>query len=656
MGTRENGFPCLSKQEFETEKERSKLFFLCSYAALSKMSERAGDGYGYALFGNNGCLLRLYGGEAFQTFCAQRGITGGTLWDEAMIGPNAVALGLQQKRPTFLSNTAQTSPALADVAVYFAPVYLDAETIRNEFYDVTTGNLCMGISEEDEDVLRVGIYGGIAIISSREAATPLFLTLIEASAREIALQLYWFNVSYRDPSSDIGYISIDQSRGKNQIMAISSNIYDILGLPNQSYRLHTVEEILDPLPQNKELWDIINGRKIVVDYDLKLTVQNRTIEVSVSTRRSIESRFHMREIVVYIHSLQKLTKMLTKYSGNTARFTFQSIVGQSESYTEVLQRAQTAAQSNSNVLLLGESGAGKDVIAQAIHNASPRKNQPFIVINCAAFSKELIASELFGYESGAFTGAKKGGSIGKFELANHGTLFLDEIGDMPLDLQANLLRAIEQKRFMKVGGIEEIGVDVRIIAATNINLREKIKHRLFRQDLYYRLGVVRLKLPPLRERREDILLLADYFLQSLCVRFNRPGTFLSEDAKEFLLSYHWPGNVRELQNLLEGIISIYNVPIIDKRQIARYLEYNPMADPTPELMPRLTDELVPELWDEAPAAGTARHLTLRPSQVGKDVLLRAMEDNRYNLTKTAQALGISRRTLYRRLEEYDLMR
>ena len=224
---------------------------------------------------------------------------------------------------------------------------------------------------------------------------------------------------------------------------------------------------------------------------------------------------------------------------------------------ETIEVARMAARSSSNVLIEGESGTGKELFAQAIHNASKRSAGPFVAVNCGAIPRELIASELFGYSEGAFTGAKKGGNPGKFELADGGTLFLDEIGDMPLEQQVALLRVIQEKSVSRIGSNQVIPVDVRIICATNKNLLELMQTGRFRQDLYYRLNVINLRILPLRERKEDIPVLFQHFLQQM----NQEGNQLSQqDVIEHLLSYDWPGNVRELQNVVERFVHLEHMP------------------------------------------------------------------------------------------------
>ncbi len=226
------------------------------------------------------------------------------------------------------------------------------------------------------------------------------------------------------------------------------------------------------------------------------------------------------------------------------------IVGDAPSLRQVSVALQRAAGSDATVLLEGESGTGKELFARALHALSPRRDAPFVAINCAAIPENLLETELFGHEKGAFTGAVAR-KPGKFELAHRGTIFLDEIGDLPLPLQAKILRALEEREFERVGGTATVRVDVRVVAATNRNLRAAVAARRFREDLFFRLSVFPITVPPLRERREDILLLARHFVRRFCREMNKPAMTLSEDAERELLAYDWPGNVRELQNAIE---------------------------------------------------------------------------------------------------------
>lgn len=309
--------------------------------------------------------------------------------------------------------------------------------------------------------------------------------------------------------------------------------------------------------------------------------------------------------------------------GHIARLNFQDIIGCSPVIQETIETARRYSCTNSNVLLIGESGTGKEVFAQSIHNASPRNQEPFVAINCAAIPDQLLESELFGYASGAFTGAKKDGKPGLFEAAHRGTLFLDEIGEIPLSLQAKLLRVLQEREIMRIGGDKIIHVDVRIIAATNKNLNQLVDDRQFREDLFYRLDVLRVNIPPLVKRPEDIpLLITDYF------RHNFPSTAITEDALKSLSRCRWPGNVRQLYNICERLAVLCENQLIDAKQITHSLA----AD---------TDETV-----SIPAEDSA------PEEMC--AIIRVLEQCHYNRGKAAEVLGISRSTLWRKMRELRL--
>lgn len=302
-----------------------------------------------------------------------------------------------------------------------------------------------------------------------------------------------------------------------------------------------------------------------------------------------------------------------------------------------IARAKSIAHSDSNVMITGESGVGKDVFAQAIHNASQRRDSPFIVLNCAAYPRDLLASELFGYDGGAYTGAKKTGNLGKFELADTGTIFLDEIGDMPLDLQVMLLRVIEQKNFMRIGSSIVRSVDVKIISATNADLHTMVEKRTFRPDLYFRLCTLNLQLPPLRDRGGDIILLAEHFIDAITARLQM-GTrkVLSEEAKELMLRLPWHGNVRELQNVMERVVQLVPSQVITPQDLELCLDFVG------------TGRTAVTAASPPPARAT------RAGTSPREDILRALEENRYNRTMAAAALGISRKTFYRKLEEFQI--
>jgi DNA-binding NtrC family response regulator/ABC-type branched-subunit amino acid transport system substrate-binding protein len=333
---------------------------------------------------------------------------------------------------------------------------------------------------------------------------------------------------------------------------------------------------------------------------------------------------------------------------------FRSLVGANEKFVKCIHLAKIAARTSSNVLITGETGTGKELFARAIHATSSRKNHPFIPVNCATLPRDLIGSELFGYEEGAFTGAKKGGKAGKFEVANGGTLFLDEIGDMPNDMQAHLLRAIEEREIYKIGGTEPIRLDVRLIAATNKDLlQEATKGGTFRRDLYYRLNVFHINLPNLCDRIDDIHLLADYFLHHLCCKNATIKEFAPETLK-VLESYSWPGNVRELSNLTERSFYLsMDSKVIRCDHLPDYI-INPQPEPEKDKIYKYSTPI--GNFDSrylVPTHGFPKSVVpirKNEEQYLKQILSRCG----YNISRTASLLGISRSTLYRKISRYKI--
>ncbi|WP_061567825.1 sigma-54-dependent Fis family transcriptional regulator [Caldibacillus debilis] len=333
--------------------------------------------------------------------------------------------------------------------------------------------------------------------------------------------------------------------------------------------------------------------------------------------------------MVMLKEIQKVRQFVNHLSGNQAKITFDDIIGQEPHFLQKLNEAKLAAATDSNVLIMGESGTGKEMLAQAIHNASKRRNKPFIAINCGGIPRDLLGSELFGYVEGAFTGAKKGGSAGKFELADGGTLFLDEIGEMSLEMQVLLLRVIQEKEVTRIGGHKVIPVDVRIIAATNKNLREEVQKGSFREDLFFRLNVMPITLPPLRERKEDIPLLARHFIGKLCQKLNKPFPEIRPDFLEALMQYDWPGNIRELQNIIERTLNRTTDPVLSAKDL---------PDEVFQIFPR------PKMEEAA----------LHRDDIKKQSIIQALYVCNGNISKAARQLGISRSTFYRQMKKYNI--
>ncbi|MDR1834620.1 MAG: sigma 54-interacting transcriptional regulator [Fusobacteriaceae bacterium] len=314
-------------------------------------------------------------------------------------------------------------------------------------------------------------------------------------------------------------------------------------------------------------------------------------------------------------------------------FSFENIIGSSPNFLKIKMAGIKAAKTNFSVLLTGETGTGKEVFAKAIHNSSPRANKPIVSIDCAAIPEELMESELFGYEEGAFTGAKRGGKKGKFLIADGGTLFLDEIGDMPLKMQAKLLRVLQEREIEPVGSLETIPIDVRIIAATRKNLPQMIKAGEFREDLFYRLNVINIEMIPLRERKDDILEMAAYFLQGLNQDTKGIKAF-SKEVLKYFREYSWPGNIRELDNVIKSAYASSD---------GLYIE-------TIDLPLRILNKKDPD--------GTESRLTL-PALVEnyeRELLESALKRNNWNCIDVAREMGVHRSAIYKKMKKYGLAR
>ncbi len=311
------------------------------------------------------------------------------------------------------------------------------------------------------------------------------------------------------------------------------------------------------------------------------------------------------------------------------RYSFQNIIGESQHMKEVLELVENIADSNSTVLIQGASGTGKEVIARLIHMKSLRRDKPFIAANCAAIPGELLESELFGHEKGAFTGASYA-KKGRFELANGGTLFLDEVGEMSLNAQIHLLRVLQEREFRKVGGTELIKIDVRIIASSNRDLEQEVKKERFRQDLFYRLNVITIYLPELKKRKEDIPFLVGYMMKKYGIESGRGKKTMSPEALDLLMKYDWPGNIRELENVIERLVILCRDEVIRPE----HLPQNIKKEPQEKLNIFIPDKPLEE--------------------IEKQYIYEVLKDTKWNKSKSAKILGIERRTLYNKIDKYNL--
>ncbi|WP_296116150.1 sigma-54-dependent Fis family transcriptional regulator [uncultured Eubacterium sp.] len=421
---------------------------------------------------------------------------------------------------------------------------------------------------------------------------------------------------------------------------------------------------------------IIQTTKSIYNQEATITTvsgKSQAILINVSCCDS-ESQ----NLILTIDKRQNIYKLVNSISHFSAKYTFDTIIGDSLSMKQVKKLGELAAKNDSNLLILGECGTGKDLLAQAVHNASNRANGPFLPINCAALPKNLIESELFGYEGGAFTGAQKNGAPGKFELAEDGTIFLDEIGDMPLELQTTLLRVLQNKEIIRVGGKKPIPINVRVIAATNSNLEEAVQNKQFRSDLYYRLNVLSITIPPLRYRKEDISPLIDHFTKSHTSGELDLNFFTPED-RQLMLNYNWPGNVRELENMVERVICSSADGTISSSQILKlflHVDHQISTEPSDYSDPDLINDYytapqaVPDSavaispftassmhkpeTSAAPVDATAEStLPLSPAKECA-MIIQVLREEHGHIPSVSERLHIPRRTLYRKIKKYNI--
>ncbi len=432
------------------------------------------------------------------------------------------------------------------------------------------------------------------------------------------------------------YMVVDS---KGIITMFNKHISEFLDIPTEAAIGNHVSEVVENTRLHivvqtgkAEIGDIqnIKGKEIVVmrlpiEKDGKITGALGKIMFKDITQMTTLAN----KISKLSSEVEYYKNVMKKYQGTS--FTVNNIIGRSAIMSEVKQMAMKVAHSNSTILIRGESGTGKELFANAIYYESSRSREPFIKVNCAAIPENLLESELFGYEEGAFTGAKKGGKIGKFELAHKGTIFLDEIGDMPLTMQVKLLRVLQEKEIERIGGRTPVSIDVRVLAATNRPLEELMEKKLFRTDLYYRLNVVELKIPPLRYRKEDIPELVNFLLRKLCNSMGFLVPRVHEDTMNYLIEYSWPGNIREMENVLEHCLNFVEGDLIQTVHLPNYIRHQPAGE---IVMPGQLREILEE------AERTAIEKALRQCQGSK--------------IKASEMLGISRASIYQKIDKYNI--
>ena len=556
-----------------------------------------------------GCILSIIGDETILNEALSYKMQPGAFMDERNIGTNAMGTALEEARPLQVSG-------------------------KEHFIDAYHRWTCSASPIRD---LKGQIIGTIDLTGYSQSVNLHTLGMVVAAAnaienmmdiREYAQKLENannFTETIMD-SIDSGILTTDLA---GKIIKANRNVADLFGYAPEELIGHKIWDMVED-------WDKIKTKILLgqdfTDENVFVHSRKNKLQLNVSVYPVLDRQHNLINMVLVFRDVKQVRRLANKIMGHKAIYTFDKIIGEDPEFRRTIQYAKKIADSRSNVLITGESGTGKELFAQAIHNYSDRHEEPFVALNCGAIPRNLIESELFGYEGGAFTGSKTHGQMGKFQIAEGGTIFLDEIGEMPLDMQIGLLRVLEEGVIRRVGSNQEIVVNVRVIAATNKNLREEIQKGNFRKDLYYRLNVLPVNLMPLRHRKGDIPLLSSFFMDRISRKLNKKPVEIGDQELKDMLNYDWPGNVRELENFIELMVNTGLVP---------------------NRMPRDLDSMgfgldIPVFQSESPME------FLDLESLERNHILEALRLYEGNITQCARILGIGRSTLYRKLEQYGI--
>jgi transcriptional regulator with PAS, ATPase and Fis domain len=559
-----------------------------------------------------GAMLRVIeGNELLRKQNERFNLVPGSIWNESTVGTCAHCISLIQGTPMQICGPEHYFEKYEEISCSSAPIF-------DINYNLA-GSLCVVTSSFSKQ-------------SSQSLGLVVSMAWAVQNQFQIALHNDLFNLTLQ--KTDSALMAINKSGIITKANLVAQQMFveisqDLIGTH--------VDQILGEQPLIKS---VLESGKPIEDAEIEIDRLNQRVVVSFAKPLNDYCGNNL-GCIVALKRINRIKNRETRRDGLNTRFTFDKIIGSSPPIKKVIEIARKFAHLDANILIQGESGTGKEMFAQAIHHES-RSSGPFVAVNCGAIPANLIESELFGYEGGSFTGAERRGRAGKLELADGGTLFLDEIGDMPLELQPVLLRVLEEKRLMRIGGNRYVPVNFRLITATNKNLYEQVENNQFRQDLYYRLKVLQIDIPPLRDRSSDILELANYFIRVIAQKQLIVPPVLSDLATIYLLNYHWPGNVRQLENSM-----LYAVNVCEDNIIR------------PEDLPQ---EITSGIDLNLPVnTGTQLHMAqpltnLSMKDMERIMITQALEQTKYNVSEAAVLLGMSRSTLYRKIKEYQLLK
>ncbi|HKL13917.1 MAG TPA: sigma 54-interacting transcriptional regulator [Halanaerobiales bacterium] len=599
----------ISSSEVEQIKQKIKNEYNIIFEYMQHLHQiTKDDGYMISFSDKNGYVLDIIGDEeVLKTFKDEYNYRVGVKWDCSITGSNSTALAIKNNEPIQVIGAEHYCKALHNWACSAAPIH-DAK-----------GNL-------------IGVLN-ISGINSKVHIHTLGMVITSAKAIENQFRLKRLNEELERKNQLEDAIMQTISEGilvldKDGIVKfINETGGKILNIDLKSAIGKHIHDLVDFRPVILEVLETEEG---YVDREFYIRSGGKLLHFIKSATVLRDEKGEMQGVLDTFREISRVKKMVNEMTGAQASFSFDDILGESNVIEKSKRIARIASNSDSNVLIQGETGTGKEIFAQAIHKESKRSDGPFVGINCAALPTKLIESELFGYVEGAFTGASKDGRPGKFELANGGTIFLDEIGEMPINMQAKLLRVLQNKKIVRIGGNEVIPVDVRIIAATNKDLEKEVKRSNFRHDLYYRLNVLNINVPPLRDRKEDIKILAKHFLNVVAGKIGVKETIRFEQAVfDDLREYDWPGNVRELENVIERLINFSDNDLITREDVINFVREQNLYN--------YNDN----------QSDSEEQFTIKPLNIKeKEYIKRVLKKCDNNVSKAARLLNVSRNTIY----------
>ena len=600
----------LSEDDFEARlKENDELISHASYIILQLYKTVAGSGFFINVTDAQGCILTIKGDDEVMREAEKMQMVAGAYMNEASIGTNSMGLAIHERKPVQVTAQEHFISAYHNWTCSAAPIMLDDQVIG-----------CINMTGHADLVHShtLGMVISAAHAIENRISQQQVLQKLETSNQFAFAMMN--NLAF-------GVMAINIS---DEVEWVNDTACRLINIRRTDLLSKDVNALMTDWRRIKRI--ILNELKFIDEHtSFNIPEINEQFLFNAYVIRGENSAMH--GYLLTFRPFSRIVDLIRKYQNHHTRFSFDNIVAESPSMRQLVENAQQVATKPSTILLSGESGTGKEVLAQSIHNASLRKDGPFIALNCGAIASTLIESELFGYEEGAFTGAKKGGAPGKFELANHGTLFLDEVGDMPLDMQVKLLRCIQEGYVTRVGGKKEMRVDVRIIAASNKNLQLEIEKENFRLDLYYRLNVINLHVPALRDRKADIMHMARFFAAQKAEKMGKPMPFIDSRVSRFLENYSWPGNVRELENMMERFV------VLDGNMDSLLNQNNTASEQMPIAAVQNTNQ-----------SFTPQTL----AEIEKNAIVSCLKTYDFNISKVAKVLNVSRNTLYLKIKKYNI--